>query len=76
MYFSIVGGSQPRIFKVNLDGSNLVVMVSSQLSYPYGLEIDFVDNTLLWTDGKNENIGSIKLDGTGRKTVLCESRRA
>ena len=76
MYFSIVGGNQPRILKINLDGSNLVVMVNSEISYPYGLEIDFVDTTLIWTDGKNETISSIKLDATGRKTLRCESRSA
>lgn len=58
-------GGDDNITRYDLDGSNKTVIISGvELGGPLDLEIDFVNNKLLWVSFDNDFIGIANLDGS------------
>ena len=60
------------IARADMSGQNVVVLVSSNLTHPNGLTVDYTgrQSTLYWIDTGNFHVESCKLDGTNRKVSL------
>ena len=66
-------GEEAKIEKAGMDGSHRGVLVKSDIKWPNGLAIDYVDNRLYWVDAKLHLIGSSDLFGESRRVVLTSS---
>jgi len=67
-------GARPRIERAGMDGhpaTRQTLVDSSQLYWPNGLMIDFIDRRFYWTDVKLKYIHSAGLDGTDRRVVVA-----
>ncbi|XP_018311386.1 vitellogenin receptor [Mycetomoellerius zeteki] len=62
--------SNPHIAVAGMDGKNIHVFVSENISAPRSLTIDYQTDRLYWVDIKLRKIESIHLDGTDRRFVL------
>jgi len=65
-------GERPRIERAAMDGdsSTRQTLVYSELYWPNGLTIDFVESRFYWTDVKLKYIHSARLDGSERRVVV------
>ena len=59
-------GSEARIERASMDGSNRKVLIDSDLKWPNGLTIEYQSQTLYWTDGIHDTLESSKVDGKNR----------
>ncbi|OXU25251.1 hypothetical protein TSAR_015309 [Trichomalopsis sarcophagae] len=69
-------GDQPRIGRANLDGSNRKSIVSTDLSLPNGLSIDYVARKLYWADALKDRIEMSDLHGRYRIALVPEAVNA
>ena len=69
-------GSNPKIEKASMDGSNRIILVNStimlaqtktKIVWPNGLCIDFDTDTVYWVDAKSDVLVKMDLDGGKRK---------
>lgn len=60
-------GSKPEIARANMDGSEDLSFVNTNVGWPNGLAIDYPNERLYWTDAKQLTIENIRLDGTDRR---------
>lgn len=63
-------GDQAKIARALMDGTLVSSFVSSEIHWPNGITIDYLNSRLYWTDGKLKTIESIRLDGTDRRIIL------
>ncbi|KAI8496523.1 Low-density lipoprotein receptor- protein 2 [Branchiostoma belcheri] len=64
-------GAVPKIEQAWLNGEQRQVVVGTQLGWPTGLTIDYMNNhRVYWCDAKENVIESINWDGTDRQMVL------
>ncbi|KAK3090942.1 hypothetical protein FSP39_015919 [Pinctada imbricata] len=64
-------GKDPKIECAKMDGTGRMVIVNlTERAWPNGLTIDYKAEVLYWTDGRQNIIESVNLDGTNRRTVL------
>lgn len=63
-------GSNAKIERANLDGTNRIVLVNTSLVWPNGIAIDYVERKLYWGDAGTDKISYIGLDGTNRQVLL------
>ena len=63
-------GTNPKIERADLDGSNRKVLVNSSLRWPNGIAIDYVERKLYWGDAGTDEISCVNLDGTNKQVVL------
>uniref|UniRef100_A0A2C9KAN0 EGF-like domain-containing protein n=1 Tax=Biomphalaria glabrata TaxID=6526 RepID=A0A2C9KAN0_BIOGL len=74
MYWTDVHASGPKIERAWMNGEMRTVLVSTKLSYPSGLAIDYyMDNRIYWCDSKENLIESMKPDGTDRVIVTSKA---
>lgn len=66
-------GTQVNIQRALLDGSNRKVIVSTDLSYPNGLSIDYDRKKLFWADMMNNRIEMADLNGNYRVQLLASA---
>ncbi|XP_071959539.1 uncharacterized protein [Antedon mediterranea] len=68
-------GKVPKIEKSNLDGTNRTDFITTDITSPNGLSIDYADNRLYWTDVGNgfSKVESCNLDGSDRRIFYNES---
>jgi len=67
-------GERPRIERGGMDGdlsTRQTLIDDSQLYWPNGLTIDFVEWRIYWTDVKLKYIHSARLDGSDRRVVIA-----
>lgn len=69
-------GDHPRIERANLDGSNKKSIVSSDLSLPNGLSIDYAARKLYWADALKDRIEVSDLHGRYRIALVPEAINA
>ncbi|XP_030179601.1 low-density lipoprotein receptor-related protein 2 [Lynx canadensis] len=63
-------GREPKIESAWMDGQHRNILVQEDLGWPTGLTIDYLNNDrIYWSDFKENNIESIKHDGTDRRIV-------
>ena len=58
------------IFKVNLNGTDIQGVITSNVDHPDGLAVDWIGRNLYWTDTGTDRIEVAKLDGTSRKVLI------
>ncbi|CAF5128462.1 unnamed protein product, partial [Rotaria socialis] len=47
---------QPHIGRINLDGSNFVKIISTDIAGPLGLTIDLITNRIFWIDRRLQRL--------------------
>lgn len=75
-------GASPKIERAGMDASNRVVIISTNLTWPNGLAIDYETQRLYWADAGMKTIEFGNFDGSGRQvsarsckpltSVLCQ----
>ena len=56
-----------------LDGSERHAIISTELSQPVGLTVDYVDRRIYWSDAERDIIEFSNFDGSGRMAVETEA---
>ena len=66
------GGSEAKISRARMDGTEMVVLVHGrhEVVSPAGLALDLVTDRIYWTDSSLQTISSAKFDGSGVVEVL------
>ena len=59
-------GAAPKIEKATLTGGQRVAIVTSNLQWPNGMELDKGNKRIYWVDGGTDRIESIKYQGNSR----------
>lgn len=65
-------GSEPKIEKAALDGSQRIILINSGLGWPNGLSIDYKEKKLYWGDAKTDKIEVSNLDGSDRRELVSD----
>ena len=68
-------GASPKIERAGMDASNRLVIISSNLTWPNGLAIDYESQRLYWADAGMKTIEYASLDGSNRKVRKPSLRR-
>lgn len=59
-------GFEARIERAGMDGSNRTVLHNTNLVWPNGITLDYVNQKIYWIDASLDNIEYSNVDGTGR----------
>lgn len=65
-------GSEPKIERANLDGTERIVFINTSLSWPNGLALDIPNNKIYWADAQTDMIEMANMDGTGRRVLISD----
>jgi hypothetical protein len=63
-------GNEPKIERASMDGTSRVAIINSNIQWPNGLAIDYLDRRVFWADAKLKMISSCNYDGSDRLVVL------
>lgn len=63
-------GEMPRIERAHMDGSNRMIIASTNVTVPNGLALDLAAGKIYWTDGGSKTIEFANIDGKNRKVLL------
>ena len=63
-------GTQQKIERAKLDGSNRQALISTSLHFPNGLALAVPEGLMFWTDAGLDKIEVANMDGSNRKTLL------
>lgn len=63
-------GSQPKIERVGMNGDQREAIVTTDITWPNGLTIDYVSNRLFWVDAKLHVIRSSDLNGRHAMVIV------
>jgi low density lipoprotein-related protein 2 len=76
MYWSDVSSTAPKIERAWMNGDHREVLVSSKITRPSSIAIDFfMNDRVYFSDSKENRIESMKPDGTDRVVVMAEGKR-
>ena len=64
-------GEEPKIERLSMDGTNHTTIISTGITQPKGLAIDYDTRALFWCDAVRDRIESSNFDGSHR-TILLE----
>ncbi|VDK44235.1 unnamed protein product [Anisakis simplex] len=64
-------GSGSGLWRINLDGSQLISLVDSRIIYPLGVVVDPFSRTVYWADEYLEYLSAIDYDGRFKKRELA-----
>lgn len=64
-------GASPKIERAGMDASGRQVIISSNLTWPNGLAIDYGSQRLYWADAGMKTIEFAGLDGSSRKVGVA-----
>ncbi|RXM28137.1 Low-density lipoprotein receptor-related protein 2 [Acipenser ruthenus] len=62
-----------HVFSVDIDGSNVQVVLNVSVDYPENLAVDWVNNKLYVVEGSVNRIDMVDLDGKNRVTLIAEN---
>ena len=62
-------GSSPKIERASLTGNQRVAIVTSNIHWPNGIELDRWNNRIYWVDGAVDQLESVNYDGNDRKLL-------
>lgn len=68
-------GASPKIERAGMDASGRQVIISSNLTWPNGLAIDYGSQRLYWADAGMKTIEFAGLDGSKRKVRVALRHR-
>lgn len=60
-------GANPKIERAGMDASSRIVIISSNLTWPNGLAIDYETKRLYWADAGMKTIEYGNFDGSDRQ---------
>lgn len=63
-------GANPKIERAGMDASNRTVIISTNLTWPNGLAIDYHTERLYWADASIKTIEYGNFDGSGRQVEM------
>lgn len=63
-------GASPKIERAGMDASNRTVIISTNLTWPNGLAIDYSTERLYWADASIKTIEYGNFDGSGRQVDM------
>uniref|UniRef100_A0A3Q2WR41 Low density lipoprotein receptor-related protein 4 n=1 Tax=Haplochromis burtoni TaxID=8153 RepID=A0A3Q2WR41_HAPBU len=63
-------GANPKIERAGMDASNRIVIISSNLTWPNGLAIDYETKRLYWADAGMKTIEYGNFDGSDRQVLI------
>uniref|UniRef100_A0A3B1J6C8 Low density lipoprotein receptor-related protein 4 n=1 Tax=Astyanax mexicanus TaxID=7994 RepID=A0A3B1J6C8_ASTMX len=63
-------GANPKIERAGMDASSRVVIISSNLTWPNGLAIDYQTERLYWADAGMKTIEFGNFDGSNRQVLI------
>ncbi|KAK3592176.1 hypothetical protein CHS0354_013640, partial [Potamilus streckersoni] len=66
-------GSNPHVGMAEMDGRSRINLITTGVTWPNGLTIDYSAGRLYWSDGHTDRIESCKLDGSNRKIIFVDS---
>ena len=73
MYWSDAGSTAPKIERAWMNGDKRETLVSTHLTRPASIAIDFyMGDRVYWSDSKENRIESMRPDGTDRVVVLAK----
>lgn len=59
-----------KVVRMSMDGSSPTTLLDvSSVKFPNGLSLDYDTQTLYWIDAGMDEIGSIGIDGTGKRII-------
>ncbi|CAB1328475.1 unnamed protein product, partial [Coregonus sp. 'balchen'] len=64
---------QNKVFSVNMDGSNMQVVLNVSVDYPENLAVDWVNNKLYMVEASVNRIDMVDFDGDNRVTLIAEN---
>ncbi|XP_071957146.1 low-density lipoprotein receptor-related protein 2-like [Antedon mediterranea] len=69
-------GKVPKIEKSNLDGTNRTELITTDITSPNGLSVDYSDDRLYWTDvdGEFSKVESCDFNGANRRILFRKTR--
>lgn len=62
-----------QVFSVNMDGSNVQVVLNVSVDYPENLAVDWVNNKLYVVEASVNRIDVVDFDGSNRVTLITEN---
>jgi len=66
-------GDNPRIERIDLDGGNRTVIVSTKIFWPNGITLDIPNKRVYFADSKLDYIDFVDYNGLNRRQVLAGS---
>jgi len=63
-------GSDPRIVRMQMDGSVPKLIISKDIVWPNGIVVDESIDRIFWTDAQRDTIETATLDGLDRKVIV------
>uniref|UniRef100_A0A673WK35 Low density lipoprotein receptor-related protein 2a n=1 Tax=Salmo trutta TaxID=8032 RepID=A0A673WK35_SALTR len=64
---------QNKVFSVDMDGSNMQVILNVSVDYPENLAVDWVNNKLYVVEASVNRIDMVDFDGNNRVTLIAEN---
>uniref|UniRef100_H2V9M6 EGF-like domain-containing protein n=1 Tax=Takifugu rubripes TaxID=31033 RepID=H2V9M6_TAKRU len=64
---------QNKVFSVDMDGSNVQVVLNVSVDYPENLAVDWVNNKLYVVEASVNRIDVVDFDGSNRVTLITEN---
>lgn len=62
-----------QVFSVDMDGSNMQVVLNVSVDYPENLAVDWVNNKLYVVEASVNRIDMVDFDGSNRVTLITEN---
>lgn len=62
-----------QVFSVDMDGSNVQVVLNVSVDYPENLAVDWVNNKLYVVEASVNRIDMVDFDGSNRVTLITEN---
>lgn len=63
-------GSTPHISRMNMDGTDLRVIINESISWPNALTIDYVTEKIFWGDADLDYIAMADLNGENSQIII------
>ena len=63
-------GNSPKIERASLSGSQRLAIVTTNLHWPNGIDLDEGNKRIYWVDAGLDKIESVDYNGNNRKVVL------
>lgn len=73
MFLSQWDNSNAKIERAGMDGSSRTILHSYNLTWPYGLAVDSLDEKLYWSDAFMKRIECSNFDGSQRKIIVYQN---
>lgn len=70
IYWGDADPSHNSISRANVDGTGIETIISSELLYPAGLEIDVANGKIYWTDPVQNSVQRANLDGSETEDLV------